>query len=862
MKKIKLLLIGNLVLLMFLNNLFALTLANKYKNLDKVINPVLVLRENKYKNKEGIYLNPTLIFSERLNINPQEIFQKVYIYLSLGFILILIYKKKELTTHGSSKFAENEEIKRFGLIGNNDGVVLGMSPNNEMLTQNGSEHIMVMAPTRSGKGVNTVLPTLWTWAHSVVINDIKGECWDLTSGYRRSVLKHKCIFFNPIDDTGEGISYNPLAMIGIGQSSEAADVGTISVTLLDVNDKGEDSHWITSAINLLTAVILHLMYVNKESSFIDVINFMEDPKEPLIAKIEAIIAKTIDGNGKIIDKSDCKPFNHFVSLRNQGVMNRDFSDLYSVSETENTGLHPTVGSTFSTMLSTPDKERGSIISTCVNKLSIFKDPRVRKNIQRSDITPRDIMDDRVSLYLITPPKAIKMTRPLFRLIITQTIYELTDKMNFDNRKKIDKEIDNGWKIIKKDILKFNEKIRDFFKEKYKKEEVKNKRVLFLIDEFPALGNLALLEIALAYLAGFGLKVLMITQSINQLRKIYGKDNSIIDNCHTQLYFTPNDETTPDMICKMLGKKTLKITTRSGNGLSMNNRSESYISRDLMTSSEIRTMAYEKILVFVSGKNPILGKKIFWWKHDRFKDNTNYNIPYKSYLNFIKELEVNGLDEYTVEYLIYLKKSYKILRNLIDKIGEKEFIKELLRNKIIEEELNRINSLPVIEVEKIKKDIIDKVILKIDYETEEEFKEDKKLYFKEFTDSSLEKYLKVNYYRNLDRNELEQLLENNLETIENKLEYREQFRMEFMSFLSNKGIRDSLTPLFPEYFIIEVQKIRKSNENIGDEIFNYIALNLIKDKKDIEINFDSILKNLNRKYNSNNLELENIETIGE
>ena len=58
-----------------------------------------------------------------------------------------------------------------------------------------------------------------------------------------------------------------------------------------------------------------------------------------------------------------------------------------------------------------------------------------RNIQKSDITPKEIMNNRISLYLITPPKAIKMTKPLFRLILTQTIYELTDKMEFNKQKK-------------------------------------------------------------------------------------------------------------------------------------------------------------------------------------------------------------------------------------------------------------------------------------------------------------------------------------------------------------------------------------------------------------------------------------------
>lgn len=112
-----------------------------------------------------------------------------------------------------------------------------MTPDNKIITHTGVDHILTMAPTRTGKGINTVLPTLWTWQSSVIVNDIKGECWDLTSGYRRSVLKQNCIFFNPMDNTGEGISYNPLELVKVGTMSESEDARTIAITLLDTDGK-------------------------------------------------------------------------------------------------------------------------------------------------------------------------------------------------------------------------------------------------------------------------------------------------------------------------------------------------------------------------------------------------------------------------------------------------------------------------------------------------------------------------------------------------------------------------------------------------------------------------------------------------
>lgn len=290
MKKFKQFLILSMAGLLIINNIFLLILANKYSNLDKIVKPLITLSKNKYGNREGITLNPILIFSKNLKSDTQSDFQRFYLFLNVGIILLIFMKRKTPDYYGTAKFADSEEIDKMGITKNpNDGVVLGMTEDNKLITDNGVEHIMNMAPTRTGKGINTVLTTLYTWTSSVIVNDIKGECWDLTSGFRRSILKQKCIFFNPMDDTGEGISYNPLTLVKVGTRSEQEDSRAIAITLLDTDGKGESDHWISSAINLLTAVILHVKYVNVNASFIDIMKFLEDPKEPLIDKIGKVI---------------------------------------------------------------------------------------------------------------------------------------------------------------------------------------------------------------------------------------------------------------------------------------------------------------------------------------------------------------------------------------------------------------------------------------------------------------------------------------------------------------------------------------------------------------------------------------------
>ena len=91
-------------------------------------------------------------------------------------------EEKQSETYGSARWATDKEIRKAGLL-KQDGVVIG-SHKNRYLRHNGPEHILCFAPTRSGKGVGLVIPSLLAWPGSCIVHDIKGENWDLTAGFR------------------------------------------------------------------------------------------------------------------------------------------------------------------------------------------------------------------------------------------------------------------------------------------------------------------------------------------------------------------------------------------------------------------------------------------------------------------------------------------------------------------------------------------------------------------------------------------------------------------------------------------------------------------------------------------------------
>jgi type IV secretion system protein VirD4 len=138
--------------------------------------------------------------------------------------------------------------------------------------------------------------------------------------------------------------------------------------------------------------------------------------------------------------------------------------------------------------------------------------------------------------------------------------------------------------------------------------------LLMLDEFPALGRLDFFESALAFMAGYGLKSFLIAQSLNQIEKAYGINNSILDNCHVRVSFATNDERTAKRVSDALGTATeiRDAKNYAGHRLSpwlghlMVSRQET--ARPLLTPGEVMQLPSDDELVLVSGCHPILAKK--------------------------------------------------------------------------------------------------------------------------------------------------------------------------------------------------------------------------------------------------------------
>lgn len=281
----------------------------------------------------------------------------------------------------------------------------------------------------------------------------------------------------------------------------------------------------------------------------------------------------------------------------------------------------------------------------------------------------------------------------------------------------------------------------------------------------------------------------------------------------------------------MGSRTEKVITRSGRGILMENRSETFQRRELMTPGEVRVLPYESTLLLLSGQNPIIGKKIFWFKHKKYKSNADYNIPYPSYLRLLEKVEEFGADEFTLEYLIYLTKSYKSLKILVAKVGEKEFVSRILNSKILNEEIERIKKLSEDKFLELKKEILSEKIKREEYNTNEDYEKKLEKELQNLTIEKIIEHLKKLFYRDEGyRSQVKILLTENLKLLENSLDFKDIFTQTVIKHLKEKNVIDAWIPNISDDLIKFVEELHLKNSNVIENTLKILDSLITTDEK--------------------------------
>jgi type IV secretion system protein VirD4 len=319
----------------------------------------------------------------------------------LSFSLISEFSRKQKLTqyadvHGTARWANIKDIKRAGLLADKGPYVgeFKRGLRTYTLRDNGPNHLLCFAPTRAGKGVGLVIPTLLTWPASVVVLDLKGENISATSAWRGSEGKNRILRFEPASST-HSVAWNPLDEIRVGTDKEYADISNLAHMIVDPDGKGLESHWQKCACALFVGFIKHVLHRRKEDgpATLAAINDLMSHPDLTIKEVYKFLQTYLLEGGE-----------------------RD----------------PIVTKAIRKQLDRPPEEAGSVLSTAQSYIAAYEDPVIAKNTSHSDFRVTDLMHDKqpVSLYIVVEDDDFDRLQPLLRLIINTILRRLSTGLTF------------------------------------------------------------------------------------------------------------------------------------------------------------------------------------------------------------------------------------------------------------------------------------------------------------------------------------------------------------------------------------------------------------------------------------------------
>ena len=304
--------------------------------------------------------------------------------LLAGFIGWAVIAKQNRPLHGAARFANTAEIRKAGLLdpkGGLDKTILVGKKNGRYLTYGGYQFVILAAPTRSGKGVGIVVPNCLNYSDSLVVLDIKGENFDITSGFR---AKHgqKVYLFAPFDEAGVTHRYNPLEYISDDPAQRLGDIDAIGTALYSGGNHN-DKFWSENAKDLFRGLCL----------------FVLERKD--LPKTFGEILRQASGKGK--------PLKEYI-----------FEELKKAQDTGHPFSNACIDC-LNRVLSNSENTLAGIVATFGTPLLIFQNPRVDLATSANDFDLREVRRERMSIYFKMPPNKLKEGSVLVNLFFDQLL---------------------------------------------------------------------------------------------------------------------------------------------------------------------------------------------------------------------------------------------------------------------------------------------------------------------------------------------------------------------------------------------------------------------------------------------------------
>lgn len=513
------------------------------------------------------------------------------VYESLGysslvslFIVAIIpfIPMPETALHGKARFATFSEIKnKMNLLGEK-GLIIGKYKG-KFLRFSGQQFVALGAPTRSGKGVGIVIPNLLDWDESCVVQDIKQECFDYTSKYRKEILKQEVYLFNPFSNRTH--RYNPLTYIDMNDKLNRDSQLDDFAKILYPEIGNETSIFFNQqAQNLFKG----LCYLYLDLSSEDGKKFLEQFNLKISFTLSGIL--DLARGFKLENENDVGEIEVSTGLE-QTVEFLEYADLISIYTKKKLQDYLGIESA---------NTKSGVESSFKAPLLQFDDEPMKTATSESDFDIRELRKKRMTIYIGITPDKLPNSKTILNIFWSQLILLNTKELPQKNKD-----------------LKYS--------------------CLLLMDEFTAIGNMPILQKAVSFIAGYNLRLMMIFQSISQLETPapdgYGREGAktLLTNHACQIFYAPRELEDAEKISKLLGTKTVKQVSRSqnfGKGLTdgSSSASTSETHRALMMPQELREMPFESELVTIDSGKPILCDKAFYYSDTYFMNKYKQIAP--------------------------------------------------------------------------------------------------------------------------------------------------------------------------------------------------------------------------------------------
>jgi type IV secretion system protein VirD4 len=280
--------------------------------------------------------------------------------------------------HGAARWASEPEIRSAGFRARK-GLLLGRQ-GGRLLQFGGPEHVLLYAPTRTGKGVGVVIPNLLAWPDSVVVLDVKRENWDASAGFR-AAHGQSVFLFDPLDAEGRTARYNPLGHIRRDDPVEVLDELQKLAVMLFPAPLNADPFWAEAA----------------RTGFIGVGAYIAETPERTFS-LGAIYAELTQGDART-----------------------RLGAVAAQRAAQGRPLSPGCANALADFASASENTFASIKQTLTSRMNLWLNPRVCAATEESDFDLRELRSRRMSIYLGVTPDNLTRVAPLYNLLFQQLV---------------------------------------------------------------------------------------------------------------------------------------------------------------------------------------------------------------------------------------------------------------------------------------------------------------------------------------------------------------------------------------------------------------------------------------------------------